>query len=575
MDNPGYVGRDEATERRCAVNGENLGTGQADPGLSYTPLARLRTHLPDWVSDRLRSGEQAVEDKLGGPARTRVIVVLACILALDSADKGAVGAMAPQLEAAFHIGNLEIGILSTVSSLVGALATLPMGVLTDRTRRTRLLTISIVIWAAAEAASGLSSSYIMLLLIRLALGAVTATAGPAIGSLTGDLFPAAERSRIYGFILTGELLGSGAGLLVSGDVGAITWRAGFIVLAIPSLALAWVVHRYLPEPVRGGQSHLKRGDEEIVTVDEDAGAGSPTSSSPDGPAPSDGPGRSEEDSAAVAQVRERGISPDPEVVLEGDPTRMGMWEALKWVLKVRTNVLLIISSALGYFFFAGLKTFAVLFARGQYGISQSVATLLAVVVGAAAIVGLLVGGRVADRLLDRGRINARLVVGAAGYLAAAVILIPPLLSHDLALALPLVMLGAAALSAPNAPGDAARLDVVPSRMWGRTEAVRTFLRTLLEAFAPLLFGLVSQLFGSPSGGGFGAGVNNKAAHVSAASAHGLSYAFLVMLIPLGAGGYFLLRARRTYPGDVASAAESEQRTTEAGRSEDDRARSGR
>ncbi len=524
--------------------------------MTQARLARLQQHLPDWITDRVRSGEQAVSEKLGGPARTRVIVLLACILALDSADKGAVGAMAPQLEAAFHIGNLDIGILSTVSSLVGALAALPLGVLTDRTRRVRLLTISIVIWAAAEAVSGFSTSYVMLLLIRLALGAVTATAGPAVGSLTGDLFPAGERSRIYGFILTGDLLGAGAGLLISGDVASISWRAGFVVLALPSLALAWVIHRYFPEPARGGQSHLEPGDERIVATEEAADA--------DRPAAAEASSRPADDSVALEQVQEKGIAPNPEVVLEGDPTRLSLWEAVKWVLKVRTNVLLIVSSALGYFFFAGLKTFAVLFARGQYGISQSVATLLAVIVGAAAIVGILAGGRTADRMLGHGRINARLIVGAVGYFTAAVIFIPALLTHNLALALPLVMIGAAALSAPNAPGDAARLDVVPSRMWGRTEAIRTFLRTLLEAFAPLLFGYVSQLFGSPGGAGLGTGVDNKAAHVSAASAHGLSYAFLVMLAPLAAGGYFLLRARRTYPTDVASAAESERRTTTGG-----------
>lgn len=518
---------------------------------------RIQDHLPDWLAERVRAGDEVFTEKLGGPARKRVIVILALILALDSADKGAVGAMAPQLEASLHIGNLKLGILATVSSLVGAAASLPMGVLADRTRRTRLLTISIVIWAAAEALSGFSTSYLMLLLTRLALGAVTATAGPAIGSLTGDFFPAAERSKIYGFILTGDLLGAGAGLLVSGDLGsAISWRAGFILLALPSLALAWVVHRYLPEPARGGQSWLHTGDEEIVAVEDTDGGG--------GSSPEDGGGRAEDESLAISQVQEKGIAPNPEIVIGGDPERMSLWEAVRWVLRVRTNVLLIISSALGYFFYAGLKGFAVLFARGQYGISQSVATLVAVLVGAAAIAGIIGAGRLADRRLEGGRINARLVVAAVGYLSAAVVFVPALLTHNLTLALPLVLVASAALSGPNAPGDAARLDVVPSRMWGRTEAIRTFIRTLLEAFAPLLFGFVSQLFGSPSNSGLGAGVNNKAAQVSAASAHGLSLTFVVMLAPLAASGIFMLWARRSYPTDVASAAESERRIGEEG-----------
>lgn len=527
--------------------------------MTSTRLDRLQEHLPPWLVERARSGADTMTEKLGGPARRRVIIILALILALDSADKGAVGAMAPQLEASFGIGNLDIGVLATVSSLVGAAASLPMGVLSDKTRRVRLLEISIVIWSLAEAASGFSDSFIMLLLTRLALGAITATAGPAIGSLTGDFFPASERSRIYGFILTGELLGAGAGLLVSGDIGAaIGWRAGFIVLAVPSLALAWVVHRYLPEPARGGQSWIEVGAEEIATAEEadagpdrvgatSAGGGGAGASHPD-----------EEEAMPLHQVEELGIDPNPDTVIHDDPDRMGILDAVRWVLEVRTNVLLIVSSALGYFFYAGLKSFAVIFARGQYGISESIATLLAVAVGAAAIAGTIVGGRLADGWLGRGHIDARLIVAGIGYLAAAFIFIPALLTHNLALALPLVMVAAAALSGPNSPGDAARLDVVPSRMWGRTEAIRTFLRTLLEAFAPLLFGFVSQMFGSPGHVGLGSGVNNKAAQVSAASAHGLSLTFLVMLAPLAASGYFVLRARRSYPTDVASAVESER-----------------
>lgn len=91
----------------------------------------------------------------------------------------------------------------------------------------------------------------------------------------------------------------------------------------------------------------------------------------------------------------------------------------------------------------------------------------------------------------------------------------------------------------------------------------TFVRTVLEAFAPLLFGWVSEMFGSGEKVNWGSGVGNKAAHVSAASAHGLAYAFLIMLAPLAAAGYFLLRARGTYPTDVASAAESERLTRAA------------
>jgi MFS family permease len=46
-----------------------------------------------------------------------------------------------------------------------------------------------------------SPSNEQLLVTRLALGAVTAPASPAIASLTGDHFPARERGRGYAYIL--------------------------------------------------------------------------------------------------------------------------------------------------------------------------------------------------------------------------------------------------------------------------------------------------------------------------------------------------------------------------------------
>jgi len=518
-----------------------------------------------WVGGRFHRGSEKLTDHLGGQARRRVIVLLACVLALDSADKGAVGALAPQLEAAFHIGNTQIGLLVTVSSLVGALATLPLGVLADRARRTRILVIGIFVWGVAEVVSGFSVSYLMLLVSRLALGAITATAGPTVASLIGDLFSARERSRIYSFILTGELVGTGIGVLVAGDLGAaFDWRVGFIALGIPSVALAWAIWRWFPEPARGGQSRLVEGGERILSAEE-------VEAHPQAhPQVHRRPGDDEaeevrDDNEVLEKIKDKGVEAAPSIVLHGDPTKLGLWQALRWVLSVRTNIYLIVASCLGYFFFAGLRTFAVIFVRGQYHLSESTATLVELVIGVAAIAGVLVSARTTDKLIHRGRIDARLRVGAAGYIAAAIIFLPGVISSNLIISLPLFVLTGFALSAPNPAVDAARLDVVPSLMWGRAEAIRTTLRTVLEAIAPLLFGFVSQVLagGQGAGAGLGSGVNSNHAHVSAAATQGLHYTFMIMLVPLAVSGMLLLRGRRSYPTDVASASVSEENTRAA------------
>jgi len=452
-----------------------------------------------------------LETHLGGAERTRIVVVLACVLALNGADFATVGASATELRHGLHISNTDIGLLVTVTSLVAAIATLPFGVLADRVRRTTTLGLAIVLWGGAMAWSAAVGSFDELLVSRLFLGAVTAAAGPLIASLVGDYFEAGERGRIYGFILAGELLGAGFGFAVTGDVATLSWRAAFVVLAVPAFALAVACFR-LPEP--------KRSDEVREEADlwlDGEGEGHPRAT----------------DAQQLAQ--EHGIEPDPSLVLRGDVRRMGLISAVKYVLRVRTNVILIAASACGYYFIAGVQTFGVEFAKDQYGVGQALANVLLLVVGIGAVLGVLAGGVVGDVLVRRRHLNGRVIISTVSAAAATVLFLPALFTSSSASAVGWLMVAGFALSAQNPPLDAARLDIMPPQLWGRAEAIRTVLRGLAQALAPLLFGAVSDyVFG---GGRFG-----------------LQWTFVLMLLPLGVSAILLFKALRTYPVDVASAA---------------------
>jgi predicted MFS family arabinose efflux permease len=429
-------------------------------------------------------------------------------------------------------------LLATISTAVGALATVPVGMLTDRFNRVRLLAFSVVLWALAMVATGAAPSYGVLLLSRLALGAVTATAGPTLASLMGDLFPARERAAMWGLVLTGELAGGGVGLLVSGDIaGVLSWRWAFWWLVIPSAALAVALLRMLPEPARGGQSRLEPGASDLVGADEAEQDGEATATDSDG-----------HDAGAAARiVKQRGVKPDLDLVLHGDPAQLPLGAAVRYVLRIRTNVILIAASAISYLFFAGVQVFAVVLLRSRYGLGQAAASSLAAVIGLGALAGVIAGGRLADTLLRRGRINARIVVGAAAALIAAVVLLPAFASPWLWVSLPLLVLGAGAWSAANPALNAARLDIMPPRLWGRAEGVRTFVQMGAVAAAPLLFGLVSQLLGGPSSSARGAEHGNGTA---------LALTFIIMLVPVAISGLVVLRARSTYARDVATAVAS-------------------
>lgn len=279
-----------------------------------------------------------------------------------------------------------------------------------------------------------------------------------------------------------------------------TWRASFWWLAVPTLVLAWVVWR-LPEPARDGSSRIVAGATDI-RGERDAGA------APD------------EHAASRTGRRAAPGQDDPELVQR---------------------------------VVAGLRSFAIIFSTGHYGISKPTATFLILVIGVGALAGVYVGGRSADRLLRRGYLRARVILPAACLLVLPLVLAPAIATESVGIALPLLVLGAFLLGAPNPALDAARLDIMPSGLWGRAEAVRTVLRSAGEAAAPLLFGYVSQyVFGGPGSAGGG----NDAGGASAANSAGLEYTFLLFLGTLLAAGLLALAGLRTYPRDVATAAAS-------------------
>jgi MFS family permease len=473
--------------------------------------------------------------------------MLAAVLGLSAADTGAIGSLAAPLERGFHIGNTRLGLLVTVTTVIGALATLPFGALADRLNRTRLLQGAVLTWGVATAISACSVSYGMLLATRVALGVLVAAAGPLVVSLAGDLFPANERGRLFGLVLSGELIGGGLGIVAAGTLSGIAgWRPALAILAVPAFVLVWELRRHFPEPARGGRSILVAGATTIPAAAE---------------APPDVPGETctvaltsggdTEPSMVFEQATAKGVTPPPRHDRSGSPPQ-GLWSAVRYVLGVRTNVVMIVASGFGYFFLQGLETFAELFFRDRYGVGQSLASVLFVFIALSSIVGVLAGGRIADSLIRRGYSSARLVVAAVAFVATPVFFAPGVLTTALAVSLPLFIVAGAAIGAVNPPLDSARFDIMPSYLWGRAEGVRTTLRTLLQGAAPLAFGVVSGAFGA-SRPGFGAGIATSGSAVSVASGHGLALAFLVLSTPLVLAGAVLLADRHRYLRDVVAA----------------------
>jgi len=179
------------------------------------------------------------------------LAILFCINLLNFFDRTLFGALAEPIRKEFQMSDAALGLLGTAFTLFYAVVGLPLGYLSDRWSRTRLIAIGTAVWSALTAASGIAQSYTQLFLARLGVGMGEATCAPAGQSLVGDLFPPAQRARAMSVFMLGIPGGIFFAYLAGGTLGSLLgWRAVFLLAGIPGLALATLAWT-LREPVRG------------------------------------------------------------------------------------------------------------------------------------------------------------------------------------------------------------------------------------------------------------------------------------------------------------------------------------
>lgn len=466
------------------------------------------------------------------------ITLLVLVYALDFADRTLIGALGPTIKSVFSIGNLQLGLLASAFALVSAPATLPFGVLTDRVRRTWLIGGAMLAWVVAEGLVGASTSFIMLLVVRIALGIVSAVAGPTSPSMIGDLVPADERSGALSVIDGGELIGVGVGFVLPAILlGFLSWRWNFWVLAACGLIVSFAFLR-LPEPARTSAAGPTSNSPETEAEQHQHERQQRQQHHPDAQESQRGNG-TEPLTPAQRIIAGRNVRPSESAMVRENPERASFWYAVKYTFRVRTDLLVLLSRTVGDFWLTAIGTFAVVFATGWYHLSEREAEVLIIVIGIGALVGILVVGKLSDFLLDRQHPRSRIILGTLGYLVAPVPLYFAFSNHSLGVAIVLFFVGAFFLGGSEPPLDAVRIDVLVPRLRGRAESVRQFARTLAEAGAPLLLGWLS---GTLAGGG----------------TVGLERAFLVALPLIFVGGLILIPAIFAYQGDVAAALASNQ-----------------
>lgn len=287
------------------------------------------------------------------------LAVLFAINMMNFFDRNMIGPVAEPIRKEWHLNDSQIGWLATAFTLLYAVVGVPLGRLSDRRDRTKILSLGVALWSLLTAATGLAWNFTALFVARLGVGVGEASCAPAANSLIGDFYVARVRARAISVFMLGLPIGIFFANLVSGRIAAAYgWRAAFYIACIPGLLLAGLALR-IREPQRGAAEAM--------------------------PVP------------------------------RQPPHTSPYWH----VLSIPTMLWIIVSGALHNFNAYAMGTFLPAFLSRYHALNLKQATATAaLVLGAAGVPGLLLGGWAADHL-GKARSHGRLIVSAAALFLAA------------------------------------------------------------------------------------------------------------------------------------------------------------
>jgi MFS transporter, Spinster family, sphingosine-1-phosphate transporter len=377
-----------------------------------------------------------------------VLGVLTIVLMFNYVDRVALGVVLQAIKADFDLSDTQLGFLGGIGfALFFSVMGLPIARWADRGNRVTIIASACVLWSAAVALSGLASSFVQLVLIRVAVAVGEAGCLPPSFSLMADYFNRAERPRavaIYG-------LGSTFALVIGYFLGGwlndhYGWRITFMVLGIPGVFLALLVRLTVREPRHNRAAAL---------------SGSTTRG--EGPAAA---GRQPSIAAVCTTV---------------------------WTNVTFRRLLLCLSGLL--FFNLGLGQWLPAFFIRSHGFTaEQVGTWLAIVIGVSGLLGAYAGGELASRYAAHNeslQLRAMtLVVSCSGAAAILAFLAPG--AHTAFALLGLHFFG---LTAIIGPLFATMQTLVPERMRAMAFAIAYLVGNLLGAgFGPLAAGALSDLY---------------------------------------------------------------------------------
>jgi predicted MFS family arabinose efflux permease len=182
-----------------------------------------------------------------------VLAMLVLVYTFNFIDRQIVGILAVPIKADLGLTDTQLGLMGGLAfALFYTLLGIPIAMLADRSNRTTIMTVALVVWSAMTAVCGFAQNFWQLFLARLGVGVGEAGGVAPAYSLVADYFPPHQRARALGVYSFGVPIGSALGIVFGGVIASLVdWRTAFIVVGVAGVLLAPILKLVVREPRRG------------------------------------------------------------------------------------------------------------------------------------------------------------------------------------------------------------------------------------------------------------------------------------------------------------------------------------
>lgn len=185
--------------------------------------------------------------------RRYTLILLFLVSVFSYIDRTILSILQVPIKTDLGLSDAQLGALTGLSfALFYATLALPIARLADRTNRSRLVAVSLGIWSAMTAMTGLASNYISLVFFRIGVAVGEAGSIPASHSIIADVYPPSSRSAAFAMWGISLPVGLMLGYTLAGYLEQMLgWRMTFAVIGGAGLLLAPLVYFTMREPKRG------------------------------------------------------------------------------------------------------------------------------------------------------------------------------------------------------------------------------------------------------------------------------------------------------------------------------------